>query len=155
VPAIAALNRFAAERKLPLIATADAHTENDPEFSTYPPHCVIGTVGQTRPQATLIPAAERIVIEKQKLDCFSNRALPGILDRLAADRYVVYGVVTELCVRCASFGLLDRGSRVELITDAVKSLSSEAADAMLREFTARGGILTTVAEVVGTRPLDS
>jgi nicotinamidase/pyrazinamidase len=67
---------------------------------------------------------------------------------MGADRYVVYGVVTEICVRSAAFGLLRRGgARVELVTDAVRSLRQAEADAVFAEFTANGGILTTTAEV--------
>jgi len=64
-----------------------------------------------------------------------------------ADRYVVYGVVTEYCVRCAVLGLLRTGTAVELVTNAIQCLSEDAARRTLEEFTAGGGRLTTVAEV--------
>jgi nicotinamidase-related amidase len=60
---------------------------------------------------------------------------------------VVYGVVTEICVRCAAFGLLNAGVRVELVTDGVRSLDDAASAEMMREFTNGGGVLTTVNEV--------
>jgi len=62
---------------------------------------------------------------------------------LNADRYVVYGVVTEICVRFAAFGLLKTGKRVEIVTDAVKALDEAAARKTLSDFTAAGGVLTT------------
>ena len=40
VPAVAKLNRFAAEHGIPVVSTTDAHTENDSEFQTWPHHCV-------------------------------------------------------------------------------------------------------------------
>ena len=43
VPRVAALNRYAAGAGIPLISTVDAHTENDPEFRDWPPHCVRGS----------------------------------------------------------------------------------------------------------------
>ena len=46
-------------------------------------------------------------------------------------------------------GLLKTGKRVELVTDAVSSLDESAAKQMMSEFTAAGGVLTTVAEVTG------
>ena len=49
LPAIAQLNHYAVEHSMPLISTADAHSENDPEFRTWPPHCVAGTAGQSKP----------------------------------------------------------------------------------------------------------
>lgn len=160
VERVAALNHHA-----PLvISTMDAHTENDPEFEHWPHHCVIGTTGQQKPASTLvekrvvvpnvpvelkIDGAQQILLEKHKLDCFTNVNLRALLERLAADRHVVYGVVTEICVKCAAFGLLKTGQRVELVTDAVRSLDEKASEEMLGEFTAAGGVLTTVAEVIG------
>jgi nicotinamidase/pyrazinamidase len=144
VAAVAELNRRA-----PLvISTMDAHTEDDPEFQIYPHHCVVGTVGQQKPVVTLLDTRQQLILEKQKLDCFSNPRLTPLLAELAADRYIVYGVVTEICVRFAAFGLLKTGKRVEIVTDAVKALDAGAAEKMFAEFTATGGLLTTVGEVV-------
>ena len=162
LPALEQLNRYAAARSFPVISTMDAHSEDDPEFAQWPAHCVAGTTGQHKPGATLlekrvlIPAipgeysidgAQQILLEKQHLDLFTNPNLPGVLERLNAGRSVVYGVVTEYCVRCAAMGLLRLGKPVELVTDAIQSLDKEAARRMLDEFTAAGGRFTTVAEV--------
>jgi nicotinamidase/pyrazinamidase len=65
-----------------------------------------------------------------------------LLDEMGAERCVVYGVVTEICVKHALFGLLKTGRSVELVTDAVKSLDEDAAAQMIVEFTAQGGKLT-------------
>lgn len=149
VPLVAKLNRAA-----PLvISTMDAHTEDDPEFQIYPHHCVAGTLGQHKPLETLlekralIPArtegARQLILEKQKLDCFSSPHLRPLLAELNADRYVVYGVVTEICVRCAAFGLLKTGKRVEIVTDAIRPLNDVDSQNMLGAFTASGGYLTT------------
>jgi nicotinamidase/pyrazinamidase len=149
VPVIAELNRRA-----PLvISTMDAHSEDDPEFQIYPHHCVVGTSGQQKPAVTLlekrsvIPArlegAQQLILEKQKLDCFTSPHLRPLLAELDADRYVVYGVVTEICVRFAALGLLKTGKRVELVTDAVMALDKGAAKQMFADFMAEGGRLTT------------
>ena len=136
LPLIAQLNRKAPM----LISTMDAHSENDPEFQIYPHHCVVETVGQQKPAPTLIEKRDQqIIIEKQTFDCFSNSKLLPLLAELNADRYVVYGVVTEICVRLALFGLLKTGKRVELVTDAVKALDENAANKMISEFLAAGG----------------
>src|ERR1700683_5504186 len=50
---IAALKRFADSQGIPLVSTMDAHSEDDPEFRVWPPHCVVGTAGQLKPEATL------------------------------------------------------------------------------------------------------
>jgi nicotinamidase/pyrazinamidase len=166
LPVIGELNHRA-----PLvISTMDAHSEDDPEFQIYPPHCVVGTSGQNKPAITLldqratIPVASRgpvasqgpaaqdgvrqLILEKQKLDCFSSPHLEPLLAQLNADRYVVYGVVSEICVRYAAFGLLETGKPVELVRDAVKALNEQAANEMFQEFAAAGGRLTDSAAVL-------
>jgi len=155
LPAIAELNRGAPF----LISTMDAHSENDPEFRVYPHHCVAGTTGQQKPASTLldkralIPSepegVRQFIVEKQELDCFANPHLMPLIERLGAERYVVYGVVTEICVRLAAFGLLKTGRRVEIVTDAVRALNQQDARTMFDEFTAAGGTLVTAAEVLG------
>jgi nicotinamidase/pyrazinamidase len=143
VERVAALNRFAAAHGIPVISTMDAHTEDDPEFLVYPHHCVAGTLGQRKPAATLVG---QIFLEKQKLDCFTNPSLVGLLKELGAERYMVYGVVTEICVKFAAMGLL-RFGRVEIVGDAVRSLSDDDAREMLAQFQGAGGVVTTVGAV--------
>jgi nicotinamidase/pyrazinamidase len=164
VEQIAALNRFAGVHGIPLVSTMDAHAEDDPEFKAWPPHCVVATTGQQKPEATLLTkritvpntkglvnldGAQQFLLEKQTFDCFTNVNLASLLERFAAERYVVYGVVTEICVKLAAFGLLQTGQRVELVTDAVRSLNDAASAAMSAAFLAAGGVLTTVS--VATR----
>ena len=162
LPAIVRLNHFAAAHTIPVISTTDAHTEDDPEFRTWPPHCVAGTTGQLKPAETLLdhrrtinthPAApihgaHQYVVEKQMLDVFTNPNFGALLDHLGADRYVVYGVATDYCVRCASLGLLHTGRPVTLVTDAIAAVKPEDGAAMLAGFTAQGGTLSTVNEVL-------
>jgi nicotinamidase/pyrazinamidase len=167
VDKVAALNRYAGEHGIPVVSTMDAHSENDPEFRDWPPHCVVGTVGQAKPSATLlekrvtvpnrpglpaIEGAQQILIEKQELDCFTSLNLEELLQKLAAERYVVYGVVTEICVMRAAAGLLKTGARVEVVTDAVCSLSDAERDKFLSDFTAAGGVLTDSAAVTKSNP---
>jgi len=148
VPALGRLTRFAVENQIQVISTADAHSENDPEFKTWKPHCVVGTGGQQK--AALASDASQIIIEKQNVDCFTNPNLRPLLERLGADRYVVYGVVSEVCVRYALFGLLDTGARVEVVTDAIQSIDADKERAMLDEFQKRGGYLTIERDQVLT-----
>jgi len=163
VEQIAMLNRFAGAHGIPLVSTMDAHSEDDPEFKAWPPHCVVATTGQQKPEATLLSKrvtipntrvamnmdAQQILLEKQTFDCFTNVNLTALLERFGAERYVVYGVVTEICVKLAAFGLLKTGKRVELVTDAVRSLKDAASAEMTAAFLADGGVLTTVS--VATR----
>jgi nicotinamidase/pyrazinamidase len=142
IPAVAELNRQAAEQGITLISTMCAHPENAREFEVWPPHCVVGTVGQQKPAATLLADRSRqIIIEKDELDLFSNPALLPLLDRLRIDECFVYGVLTEYCVKCAVMGLLKTGRKVWLVTRAIAALSETEADRVIQEFQAAGGLL--------------
>ncbi len=144
LPQIARLNRWAKERGIPLISTADSHLEDDPEFALWPPHCVTGTFGQRKPDCT---QAGQIVLNKRSVDCFTIPELPGLLGQLRLEHAVVYGVVTEICVRYAVRGLLERGIRVTLVADAVRSLDETEAAAMMRDLEARAGTVARAADV--------
>jgi len=146
VATLTKLTRFAAGHGLPIIATMDAHSEDDPEFRTWRPHCVAGTMGQQKVSGTR--AAGQILIEKQTIDCFSNPNLSALLERLKADRFVVYGVATEVCVQCAALGLLKTGARVELVTDAIKALSEADEQHMIERFRAQGGSTVKSSDVL-------
>jgi nicotinamidase/pyrazinamidase len=162
VPAIARLNRYAASNGIPLVSTTDAHTEHDPEFQIWPPHCVAGTTGQHKAESTLLQRrvvipnrdcpievgdAQQIIVEKQTVDVFAPPpTLRRVIDLLAADRFVVYGVVTEICVLFAARGLLNTGKPVAIVTDAVQSLDPVKAAAALDEIAAAGGSLARAGD---------
>ncbi len=163
IDGVAELNRFAARTGSPLVSTMDAHLENDQEFRSWPSHCVAGTLGQHKLQSTLLSnrlviptfdSAERIdgyqqlLLEKRHVDCFTNPNIEGLLLAFDADRYVVYGVVTEVCVKFAAFGLLDRGKQVEIVSDAVCAFNDGEAKKMFAEFESRGGRLTHRSAVI-------
>jgi nicotinamidase/pyrazinamidase len=154
VPAVASLNRYAAANGIPVVSTADAHAENDPEFQTWPHHCVAGCWGQRKAEATLLPnrvvipnrdvaieVAPQIIVEKQTVDVFQAPNLARVIERLAAERFVVYGVVTEICVLYAVRGLVKFGKPVTVVTDAVETLAEENGRKALAEACSLGARL--------------
>ena len=164
VPAIACLNRFAAAHGIPVVSTTDAHTEDDPEFQIWPHHCVAGTWGQRKSESTLldrrvvipnrpcdiaIDGARQIIVEKQTVDVFTAPNLARVVERLAAERFVVYGVVTEICVQFAVLGLLKTGKPVAIVTDAIETLKAEDSERALSECCSAGATLARVAELGG------
>jgi len=162
VPNIARLNRHAAAHNTPVISTVDAHTESDPEFKVWPHHCVAGTHGQRKAETTLLErrvvipnrdcpldlaGAQQIVIEKQNVDVFTAPNLSRVLDLLAADQCIVYGVVTEICVLFAARGLLKSGRNVTVVVDAVETLDPAEGHRAVHEIIAAGGSLARTADI--------
>ena len=165
VPAIARLNRHAAAHGIPVISTVDAHTENDPEFQTWPHHCVAGTTGQHKAEPTLlerhvvvpnaacelaIEGAQQVIVEKQHVDVFTAPNLTRVIERLGADRFVLYGVVTEICVLFAARGLMKFGKPLVIVTDAVETLKAEDSAQALAEIAAGGGTFARTADILSS-----
>lgn len=146
LPRIAQLNRWASGRGIPILSTVDAHPEDDPEFRHWPPHCILGTLAQRKPESTLVPGQR--IVTKQALDCFTSPLMEPAIAESGAERFVVYGVVTELCVRFAALGLLARGFQVEVVSDAILHLDPRAKQATFGEITARGGSLVEASSIL-------
>jgi nicotinamidase/pyrazinamidase len=167
IPNIRRLVETAVASRTLLISSACAHSENDPEFQAFPPHCIKGTQGarivpegMAKRHSTIpsdssfaLPAdileSPQIVIEKQTLDVFSNPHTSSLVQGLGPDaEYVVFGVVTEYCVRCASQGLLDRGRKVFLVRDAIETLNVEEGRRTLEGLRSSGARLIDTAEAL-------
>ena len=125
-----------------LVSHGCFHPEGDPEFATFPPHCLQGTVGaQLVPEALTekvakvpnLPSAslpadlskfQQILLEKQTLNIFESCHADALVERLPREaEFVVFGVVTEYCVRFAAMGLRERGRRVSVVRDAIETLN--------------------------------
>ncbi len=167
IPNLKRLVNAAREGRVFLVSDACRHTRNDPEFKTFPPHCIRGTRGAriipeglaqtfvTVPNdaAYQLPAEildnQQIVIEKQTLDVFDNPHTRTIVNRLGKHgEYIIFGVVTEYCVRLAAKGLLERGRKVSLVKDAIETLKPEDGRRTLKELEALGANLITTDEAL-------
>jgi len=167
LPNIRRLTDAAREGRVFLVSHGDFHAPNDPEFKTFPPHCVKGTAG-----ADLVPEAltekvvrlpnepdvripedlskyQQILLEKQTLDIFQSRHADELLQKLGKHaEFVVFGVVTEYCVNFAAKGLLERGRRVAIVRDAIETLKKEEGERALAELQRAGARLTTTAQAL-------
>jgi len=98
----------------------------------------------------------RAVIEKQELDVFSNPQASALVDLFGKDvEYIVFGVVTEYCVRLAAKGLLQRGRKVSIVKDAIETLKPEEGRHTLAELKSLGAELITTAEALAAVNVDS
>jgi nicotinamidase/pyrazinamidase len=162
-PNLARLTRFARERSIPILATACAHAEGDPEFADFPPHCLIGSTGQGRVEETAWPDGPvfeaggpspdpippHLTIHKRQYDVFSNPDADRVFEAYAQGdpTFVVYGVASDYCVKCAVEGLLDRRRKVALVSDAIRAVDPSVEADLLTRFARRGALLT-VTDVV-------
>ena len=145
IPAWSRLNGHAKEQGIPLVSSLCAHAENDAEFREWPAHCVVGTKGRQKPRELMM---DQIILEKQQLDLFTCPQIDSVLEQLAPEHCVVYGVVTEYCVRFAALGLQARGSRVTLVADAIQALDTAVAERFFHDFEADGGKFSTTSNIL-------
>jgi nicotinamidase/pyrazinamidase len=167
LPNIRRLTDLAREDRVFLVSHGCFHTPNDPEFRTFPPHCVRGTSGAdfvpealtsdiaripNDPEARIPENLEdfrQILLEKQTLDIFASRHADELVKRLGKRaEFVVFGVVTEYCVNFAAKGLLERGRRVAVVRDAIETLNSEEGEKTLADLQQRGARLVTTDAVL-------
>jgi nicotinamidase/pyrazinamidase len=177
VPAMARLVRWAEERGVVHLATADDHELTDPEISdepdfeaTYPPHCLRGTPGAAKIPETaqrdplpisltpyppglvplLVEGRRELVVLKKTYSAFSNPNLEPLLAALDPSEVLVFGVATDVCNHAAIMGLLARGRSVAFVEDASRGLSEERVAAAVAQWRTGGVRFTTTDEVVGS-----
>ncbi len=167
LPNIRRLTDAARRGRVLLVSHGCYHAKDDPEFKIFPPHCVKGTPGSeyipeamaeksiTIPNdadATLpgdLTPYQQVHLEKQTLDIFEARYTDELVKLLPANaEVVVFGVVTEYCVRFAAKGLLERGRRVSVVRDAIETLDAAAGERTLAELKALGARMITTDEAL-------
>ena len=167
LPNIRRLTDAARQGRVLLVSHGCYHTKDDPEFKAFPPHCVKGTPGSAYvPEAMTervvtvpndvdaklpddLAAYQQLHLEKQTLDIFESRHADELVKRLPGNtEFIVFGVVTEYCVRFAAKGLLERGRRVSVVKDAIETLKAEDGKRTMAELKALGAKFITTDQAL-------
>jgi nicotinamidase/pyrazinamidase len=174
LPNIKKLTDAARQGRVFLVSHGCYHFKDDPEFSTFPPHCIQGTPGAgfvpealtdkvatvpNQPAAKLprdLSQYQQILLEKQTLDIFASLHADELVKRFdPKTEFVVFGVVTEFCVSFAAKGLLERGQRVSVVQDAIETLNPQDGQRTISELKAGGARFITTdqaLELLNHRP---
>ena len=156
---------YAKEHKIKILSSIDAHTVDDPEFNLFPAHCVKGTPGNQKIEASTcndnitienreqeitesIMDHDQIIVESQTFDIFESTNTDKIVKKLDAQNFVVFGVATDYCVKAAVLGLLKRGYNVSLVTDATTAITIKGEEQSLNEMKDAGAVYTTTKDVI-------
>jgi nicotinamidase/pyrazinamidase len=147
-PNITALTNYARNNRVQIIGSTDVHTENDPEFKVFPPHCIKGTYGQEK----IIPTKPgEIYFEKQSYDVFTNPEFADFLRQADIRQAVVYGVATDYCVKAAVLGMQQKGIQTYVVEDAIKGVFPEGTKVALEEMADAGAKFVTTKQVLEGR----
>ncbi len=178
-PALARLTRHAHRHAIRILASADDHVPGHRELSdtpdwreTFPEHCMRGTPGQRKIAETHLrhplviepepedPAALAarvrahdgdILFHKHWFDVFTNPNVLPVVDALAPDRVVLYGVALDVCDKYAIEGLLRHrpGLPIQLVIDATRAIHPDQVPALLEDWQRRGVALVRTEEITG------
>lgn len=166
IPTIRRIMAWARIRRHPVISSLDAHRlEESP--NGLPRHCVDHTPGQRKMPFTLLPRRlllhgdntfdvplepfrryNQLIFTKRSLDFLSNPKADRLINEIDVQCFVLFGVVTEHCVKAAVLGLMARGRHVAVVTDACGHWSRLDAELALRQMEAKGAQLLTAEELV-------
>jgi nicotinamidase/pyrazinamidase len=178
IPNLKRLTDYAHGHEIRILASADDHLPGHPELSdepnwkdTFPPHCMRGSPGQRKIEETalrnplvaepepqdperladaVIHHTGGVLFYKHWFDVFTNPNVLPVIDALAPQDVVLYGVALDVCVRYAVEGFLRHRPEIRLfaVTDAMKPIDRDVAEQMLKEWGEEGVRLVKTSEVV-------
>jgi nicotinamidase/pyrazinamidase len=172
VPAMARLVAAAQQSEVPHVASADDHELTDDEISsspdystTYPPHCLRGTRGAAKVPETAqldpVPLGltdvpdewlqgREFLLLKKSFDVFTNPNADRLLELLAPDEVVVFGVATDVCDDAAIRGLLARGRSVVFVEEASRGLDEARTASCIAAWRDAGVTFASLDEAVAS-----
>src|SRR5207244_12594975 len=91
-----------------------------------------------------------ILFNKNRFDVLTNPNVGTVLDVLAPDDIVLYGVATDVYDKAAVEGLLERRPRTRLfvVTDAVRGIDKDVSEQSLKDWGDEGVRLVRTKDVV-------
>lgn len=160
------LMNWARNHRLPVISSLEAHRPTEVPRGL-PIHCVDQSNGQKKLPFTLLPKRillfgdntidvpfevfrkyQQVIFTKRDRDFLSNPKADRLVNALDVNHLVVFGVVTEYCIKTAVLGLLTRRHRVVVVTDACGYWSSADHELALRQMDAKSAILVKADELI-------
>ena len=153
VPVWKAITDLARDQKVRVVCSVDCHVPGDPQLKSwggpYPDHCMAGTPGQNKIDATaplnpltlenreytpdeiqkVLDHEGEIVFRRQQFDKLAGNPHLSAILRLVLRPYediVMYGVYTEACVDREITALTGLGPKLHIITDAVAIFGGES-----------------------------
>jgi nicotinamidase-related amidase len=159
---------WARYRNVPIISTAEIRPGGDGALS----HCIDGTDGQKKVRYTLLNNRvsfiadgntdlprdmlrryKQIILHKRCVDPFDEPRIDRLLSEVRANEFILVGASVEGAVKAMALGLLQRGKKVTVVSDAVGSHNKKEAKLALRKMEAKGAKLIETKRLAGTSHL--
>jgi nicotinamidase-related amidase len=137
-----------------------------------PGYCIDGTEGQKKISYSLLSnrvsfAADdnadfpqdllrryrQVILHKRSVDPFDEPRIERLLSEIRAENFILIGASAEGAVKAAALGLLQRGKRVTVVSDAVGSLNKRESKLAFRKMSAKGAKLVETKKLAGVSHL--
>ncbi len=164
---------WARRNNIPVISTCEVYSNNN-NGGNGANYCLDGTDGQKKITYTLLnnrisfPADNsadlsrdvlrqyrQVILHKRCFDPFDEPRIDRLLSELRAKEFVLIGASAEGAVAAMALGLLLRGKRVTVITDAVGSHDKNDSKMAFRKMKAKGARLVETKRFAGNSHLKS
>ncbi len=158
---------WARRRNVPIISACEVYPNNN--GGTY---CIDGTEGQKKIRYTILnkrisfPADgktdlpdnllreyRQVILHNRSIDPFDEPHIERLLSEVRAGEFIIIGASAEGAVQATVLGLLQRGKRVTVVTDAVGSHNKKQSDFALRKMRVKGAKLIETKRLAGTSHL--
>ena len=161
---------WARSKNVPVISTCEVYPNNN-GFSVFD-YCVDGTDGQKKIHYPLLsnrisfPAESntdlprdimrqyrQIILHQRCVDPFEEPRIERLLSEVQASEFILIGASAEGAVQATALGLLQRGKKVSIVTDAVGSYNKRDAKMAFRKMKAKGAKLIETRNLAGVSHL--
>ena len=160
---------WARRKNIQIISTCEVYASNS---GSEVPYCLDGTEGQKKIRYTLMnsrasfPADgstdlprdilrqyRQIILHKRCVDPFDEPRIDRLLSEIQGNEFVIIGACAEGAVKAMVLGLLHRGRKVTVITDAVGSHNIRQAQLAFSKMKAKGAKLVETKKLAGVSRL--
>lgn len=171
IPNIRRLFEWARQHAVPVISSLDAH-RSDEHTNGFPKHCIDRTPGQRKLPFTLLPRRilldgdntldlppdvltryRQVIFAKRTRDLLGNPKADRLLTEMTVTHQIVFGVMSEHCIKATVLALLTRQRNVIVIKDACGHWNAPDGDLAMRQMEAKGAFLVTTEQIVNFETL--
>ena len=109
--------------------------------------------GNTDLPQDILRKYQQVILHKRCIDPFDEPRIERLLTEIDVNEFIVIGANLESSVMATALGLLHRGKKVTLVTDAIGSSNKKQAELAQRKIYAKGAKLIEAKKLVGNSHL--
>jgi len=157
---------WARNRHTPVISTCEVYSNNNGGSEIN--YCLDGTEGQKKVSYALLANRinffadgntdlprdllrryRQVILHKRCLDPFDEPRIDRLLSEMQASEFILIGACAEGAVQAMALGLLQRGKKVSVITDAIGSHDKRKAKLAFSKMKAKGAAFIETKKLAG------